>query len=109
MERSANLRHVLILMSLAGALVATSAQANEAAAQKAGCVACHAVDKKLVGPSFKEIAAKYKDQKDAVAKLSEKVRKGGAGVWGQVPMPPNDAGKINDADLKAVVEWILKM
>jgi cytochrome c len=89
-------------------VVAAPAFADEAAANKAGCMACHAKDKKLVGPSFKEIAAKYKGQGDAVAKLSEKVRKGGSGVWGPIPMPPNPDSKINDADLKSVVEWILK-
>jgi cytochrome c len=82
--------------------------ASEELANKAGCMACHTKDKKLVGPPYKDIATKYKGQGDAVAKLSEKVRKGGAGVWGQIPMPPNDAGKINDGDLKTVVEWILK-
>lgn len=74
---------------------------------KAGCVACHTKDKKLVGPAFKDIAAKYKGQ-DATAKLIEKVRKGGSGVYGPVPMSPNPPDKINDADLKATVEWILK-
>ncbi len=74
---------------------------------KAGCVACHTKDKKLVGPSFKEIAAKHKGQ-PAAATLAEKVRKGGAGVYGPIPMPPNGADKIGDAELKAVVEWILK-
>ena len=78
-----------------------------AAAQKAGCMACHAMDKKLVGPAFKDIAAKYKGQ-DVVAKLVDKVRKGGAGVFGPVPMLPNPPDKINDADLKAAVEFILK-
>ena len=76
---------------------------------KAGCLACHAKDKKLVGPSYKDVAAKYKGQGDAVAKLSDKVRKGGAGVWGPVPMIPHPADKISDADLKAVVESILKL
>jgi cytochrome c len=88
--------------------VAAPAFADEAAANKAGCMACHAKDKKLVGPSFKDIAAKYKGQGDAVAKLSEKVRKGGSGVWGPIPMPPNPESKISDADLKSTVEWILK-
>ena len=74
---------------------------------KAGCMACHAKDKKLVGPSFKDIAAKYKGQ-DVVAKLAEKVRKGGSGVWGPVPMAPNPPDKISDADLKAAIEQILK-
>ncbi len=76
---------------------------------KAGCTACHANDKKLVGPAYKDVAAKYKGQADAVAKLSDKVRKGGQGVWGPVPMIPHPADKISDADLKAVVEAILKM
>jgi cytochrome c len=76
------------------------------AMNKAGCMACHTKDKKVVGPSFKEIAAKYKGQ-DVVAKLIEKVRKGGAGVYGPVPMAPNPADKINDADLKAAIELIL--
>jgi cytochrome c len=74
---------------------------------KAGCMACHTVDKKLVGPAFKEIAAKYKGQ-DVLAKLMDKVRKGGTGSFGPVPMLPNPPDKINDAELKAAVEFILK-
>ena len=98
----------LALLAAALALVATPALANpEAAMNKAGCMACHAKDKKLVGPSFKDIAAKYKGQADAVAKLSEKVRKGGSGVFGPVPMAPNPPDKISDADLKAAIEQIL--
>ena len=96
------------LIAAALALVATPAFADpEAAMNKAGCMACHAKDKKLVGPSFKDIAAKYKGQ-DAVAKLMEKVRKGGSGTFGPIPMAPNGPDKINDADLKAAVELILK-
>jgi len=100
----------LKLLKVAGviATLAAPALASPEAAQKGGCMACHAVDKKLVGPSFKDIAAKYKGQADAPAKLAEKVRKGGAGVWGQIPMSPNGVAKINDTDLKAVVAWILK-
>lgn len=75
---------------------------------KAGCMACHSVDKKLVGPAYKDVAAKYKGQANAVAALTEKVRKGGSGVWGPVPMSPNPPDKISDADLKAAVEFILK-
>ncbi|MBN8510431.1 MAG: c-type cytochrome [Burkholderiales bacterium] len=98
-----------MLIAVAAAMAAGGAWAAdpEAAMAKAGCTACHAKDKKLVGPSFKEIAAKYKGQ-DAVAKLSEKVRKGGSGVFGPVPMAPNPPDKINDADLKAAIEYILK-
>jgi len=87
----------------AGALAATP----EEAMNKAGCMACHSKDKKLVGPAFKEIAAKYKGQ-DVHAKLLEKVRKGGSGSFGPVPMAPNPPNKINDADLKAAIEYILK-
>ncbi len=98
----------LILAALAAAvsLPAWSATPDEAM-NKAGCMACHAKDKKIVGPSFKDIAAKYKGQADIVAKLSEKVRKGGSGVFGPVPMAPNPPDKISDADLKAAIEQIL--
>jgi cytochrome c len=98
-------------MALAGTALVLAAgaawAAPEAAMNKAGCMACHTKDKKLVGPSFKDIAAKYKGQ-DASAKVMDKVRKGGAGVFGPIPMPPNGADKINDADLKEAVEFILK-
>jgi cytochrome c len=74
---------------------------------KAGCMACHTKDKKLVGPAFKDIAAKYKGQ-DVTVKLMEKVRKGGSGTFGPIPMAPNGPDKISDTDLKAAVELILK-
>ncbi len=92
------------------ALLASGAQAATAdeILNKSGCMACHSKDKKLVGPSFKDIAAKYKGQSDTVAKLMEKVRKGGSGVFGPIPMSPNGPDKINDADLKVAVEAILK-
>lgn len=88
-------------------LLPVSAQASEAQAQKGGCMACHAKDKKLVGPAFVEIAKKYKGQGDAAEKLAAKVRKGGSGVWGPIPMSPNGPEKISDADLKAAIAWIL--
>jgi cytochrome c5 len=75
--------------------------------QKDGCAACHAADKKIVGPSFQEVAAKYSGDKGAPAKLAQKVKTGGAGVWGQVPMPPNAA--VSDDDIKALVAWILTL
>jgi cytochrome c len=97
-----------LMTGLALALASAGAWAGvEDAMTKAGCMACHTKDKKLVGPAFKEIAAKYKGQ-DVTAKLIEKVRKGGAGSFGPVPMAPNPAEKINDADLKEAVELILK-
>ena len=75
--------------------------------QKDGCSACHSVDKRVVGPSYQEVAAKYKADKDALAKLTQKVKGGGSGVWGPVPMPPN--AQIPDADIKALVSWILTL
>ena len=97
-----------IVIALA-AFVAAGAWAAgvEDAMNKAGCMACHQKDKKVVGPAFKEIAAKYKGQ-DVTAKLMEKVRKGGSGVYGPVPMAPNPPDKINDADIKSAIEFILK-
>ncbi|AMO22285.1 c-type cytochrome [Ramlibacter solisilvae] len=91
--------------ALAWTAVAHAADSGEDLMKKNGCVACHAVDKKVVGPSFKEVAAKYKGDKTAEAKLVEKVKKGGSGVWGQVPMPPN--AQVKDEDIKTMVKWVL--
>ena len=97
-----------LVIAAALALVSAGARADaEEAMNKAGCMACHAKDKKFLGPSFKDIAAKYKGQ-DATAKLIEKVRKGGSGSFGPVPMAPNPPDKIGDGDLKDAVELILK-
>jgi cytochrome c len=100
---------VFILLA-AGTLAAAPAFADdkemEALAKKHNCLACHTTDKKLVGPSYKEVAKKYKGQ-NVAAKLQEKVKKGGQGVWGPIPMPPNAA--VPDKDIKELVEWILKM
>jgi cytochrome c len=73
--------------------------------QKSGCLACHQVDKKVVGPSYKEVAAKYGGDKNALALLEKKVKAGSVGVWGQVPMPPHP--QLSDADLQAMVKYIL--
>ena len=81
--------------------------AGQALMQKDGCGACHAVDKKIVGPAYQDVAAKYKGDAGALAKLSQKVKTGGAGVWGPVPMPPNP--QVADADIKALVSWILTL
>ena len=82
-------------------------KAAEALMQKSGCVACHAVDKKVIGPSYQEVAAKYKSDKDAATKLAAKVKAGGQGVWGPVPMPPN--AQVSDADIKTLVAWVLSL
>ena len=89
----------------AAATVSAPALADEALAKSKNCLACHAIDKKLVSPSYKDIAAKYAGQKDAVDKLSAKVIKGGVGVWGQIPMPAN--AQVNEAESKKLVTWIL--
>jgi cytochrome c len=93
----------IALAALAG--VALPAAANEELAKKHACLACHTVDKKMVGPSYKEVAAKYRADKDAPKKLAAKVKNGSQGVWGNVPMPPNTA--VPDADVNALVKWIL--
>ena len=76
-------------------------------AQKKNCMACHAVDKKVLGPAYKDVAAKYAGQKDAVDKLAAKVVKGGTGVWGNIPMPANP--QVTDAEAKQLVQWILTL
>ena len=86
---------------------AAQADAGEDLLKKNGCTACHAIDKKLVGPSYVEVAAKYKGDAGAAAKLADKVKKGGSGVWGQVPMPPNP--QVSDADLKTMIAYILAL
>jgi cytochrome c5 len=75
--------------------------------QKDGCIACHSVDKKILGPAYQDVAAKYKGDAGAPAKLVQKVKMGGAGVWGQIPMPPNS--QVSDDDIKALVTWILTL
>ncbi|WP_454736814.1 c-type cytochrome [Cupriavidus necator] len=94
----------LMLGAAASAHAVDAAKAQEIA-NKNACMGCHQVDKKLVGPSYKEVATKYKGDKNALAALTKKVKSGGSGVWGPVPMPANAA--ISDGDLKTVVEWVL--
>ncbi len=92
----------------AGLLASTgNALASEALAKKHNCLACHATDKKLVGPAYKDVAAKYKGDAGAEAKLAAKIKNGGVGAWGQIPMPPN--ASVPDADVKALVKWVLTL
>lgn len=79
--------------------------ASEALAKKYSCLTCHAVDKKVIGPAYQEVAAKYKGDAGAEGKLAAKVKNGGAGAWGQIPMPPN--ASVPDADIKILVKWVL--
>jgi len=97
-----------ILLATGLAVLAAPALANEELAKKNACTACHAIDKKLVGPAYKEVAAKYKGDAKAQAMLEEKVKKGGVGTWGQVPMPPNSP-QVKDADIQTLVKWILSL
>jgi cytochrome c len=100
-----------IAIAAAAAVVfflAGQASANDAdkLASAKGCTACHALDKKLVGPSFKDVARKYDGSKDALAALERKVIEGGSGVWGPIPMPPHK-GKVTDPEVKILVEWVV--
>jgi cytochrome c551/c552 len=81
--------------------------ADEALAKSSNCLACHTVDNKIIGPAFKDIAAKYKGDDGAVATLTDKVKNGGSGAWGDMPMPPNAA--VSDADIETLVNWILSL
>jgi len=101
------MKHAAFGLILAGLTVSVPAQADEAMARKYNCLACHTVDKRMVGPAYKDVAKKYRGQKGAEAKLVDKVKKGGAGVWGPTPMPPNVA--VPDGDVKALVKWVLSL
>jgi len=98
-------RLALVLAAAAAVPASLPAHAQEELAKKHACLACHAIDKKLVGPAYKDVAAKYRGDAAAEAKLVEKVKKGSQGTWGQVPMPPN--ASVPDADVRALVKWIL--
>lgn len=99
----------LIAATLIAAAVAAPALAADspgmALARKSNCLSCHAVDKKIVGPAYQDVAKKYAGQKDAEAKLVAKVKAGGKGNWGEIPMPPNSA--VKDDDIKTLVKWVL--
>jgi cytochrome c len=105
--------NALLLPLLAAAIFAATTPAHaadgEAAVKKARCIACHAVDQKRVGPAYKDVAAKYKGDTKAPAQLFDKVRNGGSGNWGEVPMLAHPADKISDEDLKAAIAWILAL
>ena len=101
------MKSLALVLGAAACALFSSAYAQEDLAKKHNCFACHAVDKKVVGPSYKQVADKYRGDKAAAAKLVEKVKKGGSGVWGPVPMPPNAA--VPDADVKKLVDWILSL
>jgi cytochrome c len=103
------MKGILVSTLAAGALLAAgfaNASDQSALAQSKGCLACHSVDKKIVGPAYKDVAKKYAGDKGAEAKLVDKVIKGGVGAWGQVPMPPNNVSK---EDATKLVQWVLSL
>jgi cytochrome c len=107
------MKHAVLALVTGASLIAAGTahsadpKVAEDLAKKHACTACHAVDKKMVGPGYKEVATKYRGQKDAEAKLIDKVKKGGKGVWGEIPMPPNAA--VKDEDIKTIVQWVLSL
>ena len=105
-------KHILFLATVLSIVVSTASLAGEAEslalARKSGCLACHNVDKKVVGPAWKDVAAKYKGKPDIKAQLVEKVKKGGKGNWGQVPMPPYSP-RVADADIESLIDFVLSL
>lgn len=99
------MKHVLAVAVLGLAVASGPVFAQAELAKQKNCLACHAVDKKLVGPSYKDVAAKYKGDKDATVKLAKKIREGGVGVWGQVPMPANP--QVNEQEAMSLAKWVL--
>ena len=98
-------QRMLAMAAVIAAAATSPAFADQALATAKNCMACHAIDRKLVGPSYKDVAAKYAGQKDAADKLATKILKGGAGAWGAIPMPANP--QVNEADAKKLASWIL--
>jgi len=98
------MKAVYVAMLAAGVVMAGQAQADEALAKAKNCMACHAVDKKVVGPAYKDVAAKYKGDKAAVATRAAKIKAGGKGVWGEVPMPPNN---VTPEEATKLATWVL--
>ncbi len=98
------MKAVYVAMLAAGVVMAGHAQADEALAKAKNCMACHAIDKKVVGPAYKDVAAKYKSDKAAVATLAAKIKTGGKGVWGEVPMPPNN---VTPEEATKLATWVM--
>ena len=98
-------KHLLTLAALATLTTTAPAFADQALATSKNCMSCHALDRKVVGPAYKDVAAKYAGDKTAADRLATKIQKGGAGVWGPVPMPSNT--QVNDAEARKLAAWIL--
>ncbi|EOA04410.1 cytochrome c551/c552 transmembrane protein [Herbaspirillum frisingense GSF30] len=103
------MKYLLLIATLvAGSAISAEALANAQLAKSKNCMACHSVDAKIVGPAFKEVAKKYAGQKDAEAKLTQKVLNGGSGAWGAVAMPANK-GQVSEAEARELVKWVLSL
>jgi cytochrome c len=102
-----HMKRILVAVAAIAALASNAALASEQLAKEKNCLACHAVDNKMVGPGYKEVAAKYKGDKSAEAKLATKIQKGGGGVWGQIPMPANP--QVSEAEAKKLAAWVLSL
>jgi cytochrome c len=98
------MKSIYALLAATAVLASGPVLANAELAGKKGCLGCHAVDKKVLGPSYKDVAAKYASDKEAVAKLSTKIIKGGVGAWGQIPMPPM---QVTEAEAKQLATWVM--
>ncbi|MDB5823504.1 MAG: c-type cytochrome [Herminiimonas sp.] len=101
------MKRLLFIGLAVSAFVSNAAMANADLAKEKNCMACHAVGNKVVGPAYKDVAAKYAGQKDAEAKLTQKIIKGGSGVWGPVPMPANT--QVSEAEARTLVKWIMSL
>ncbi|MGZ5156780.1 MAG: c-type cytochrome [Caldimonas sp.] len=101
------MKPIVLASIVIACMAAAPAWANPELAQKKNCMACHAIGQKVIGPAYKDVAAKYAGQADAPAKLAAKVMKGGSGVWGAVPMPANP--QVSEAEAKQLVQWILTL
>ena len=99
-------KSLLLAVALSGAVVAMPSMANEALAKSKNCFACHSVTTKLVGPAYKDVAAKYAGDAEAVGKLATSIAKGSAGKWGPIPMPQNG---VTEAEAKALAKWVLSL
>jgi cytochrome c len=97
------------MLAIGTAWVSTCAHANEELMRRGGCVGCHEVDATLIGPAYRDVAARYRNQPKAFDQLFAKVREGGTGNWGKVAMPPNGEDKLSDLELQKLLHWILAL
>ncbi len=102
------MKKILLAVGFASMAVSGSVMADLSLAKKSGCMACHSIEKKIVGPAWKDVAAKYKGDADAKSKLIAKVKKGGKGVWGPAPMPPYSP-RVSDANIEKLVDFVLSL